>query len=234
MKNNQELSKEDKGLLFALSLGDGCLRKPHPQTGSVQLEIGHSTKQEEYCVWKRDLVYSICGGTKEPKIGYRTIKLKNSDNEYYACRFTKIHEYFIHLRKKLYPNGRKIITRELLDMLDLQGIAIWFMDDGSCYKKDNEAGTKSIMFDLRIGTDCFTKEENELIVEYFKEVWDISFYVYYKKKENSWIIRARKNAALAFIELIKPYIIPSMSYKIEYKEGLHECETSLQKDEDIV
>lgn len=218
MKNLKELSQDEKNLLVALCIGDGCLRKPHPQTGSVQLEIGHSTKQEDYCTWKRDLVYSICGGTKEPKMGYRTIKLKNSDNEYYACRFTKIHEYFLYLRKLMYPNGRKVMTREILDKLCLQGIAIWFMDDGSCYKKDSADGTKSISFDLRISTECFTQEENDIIVEYFKEKWDIHFHTFYSANKKAWIIRANKKAALAFMELIEPYVIPSMSYKIEYKK----------------
>ena len=218
MKNLKELSEKDKSLLIALCIGDGCLRKPHPQTGSVQLEIAHSTKQEDYCIWKRDLVYSICGGAKEPKIGYRTITLKNSDTEYYACRFTKIHEYFLYLRKLMYPNGRKVMTREILDKLDLQGIAIWFMDDGSCYKTDNIDGTKSINFDLRISTDSFTKEENDEIVEYFKEKWDIKFHTFYSQRRNCWIIRAKKEATLKFLDLIEPYVIPSMKYKVEYKK----------------
>ena len=44
------INKEDYTLLNALILGDGCLRKPHFKTNCVQLEIGHSTKQEEYCI----------------------------------------------------------------------------------------------------------------------------------------------------------------------------------------
>ena len=35
-KQTLELSNTQKGLLLALCLGDGCLRKPHPKTGAVQ------------------------------------------------------------------------------------------------------------------------------------------------------------------------------------------------------
>lgn len=215
-----ELSENDKKLLLALCIGDGCLRKPHPKSGNVQLEIGHSIKQEAYCKWKRDLIYKIFGGKTPPKIGYKTIRLKNSDKEYYACRFTKSHPYFTYLRKILYPNGVKVMTKEILEKLTVQGIAIWYMDDGSFYKKDNEDKTKSICFDLRISTDSFSYEENQLICDFFREKFNIRFYPYqyHKDREHNWIIRANKQAAIKFIDLIKPYIIPEMRYKIEYKK----------------
>lgn len=232
-----ELTQEQKSILLALCIGDGCLRKPHPKSGCVQLEIGHSITQEAYCKWKRDLIYSIFGGKKPPKIGYKEIKLKGYDKTYQACRFTKSHPYFSYLRNLLYPNGVKVMTREILDKLTLQGIAIWFMDDGSFYKKDNEDGTKSICFDLRISTDSFTKEENEIIVDYFKEKWGINFHVYqyHKERKHNWIIRANKEAAIKFIKLISPYVIPEMKYKVEYKSNnIHERETSEKSDDDIV
>lgn len=230
------LTKEQKSILLALCLGDGCLRKPNQ--GSVQLEIGHSTKQLEYCIWKRDLVYSILGGRKPPKVAIKKVKLKNY-KEYEACRFTKTHPYFKELRNKLYCNGVKTITKDILEMLTPQCLAIWYMDDGSFYKKDNEDGTKSICFDLRISTDCFSKEENEMIVDYLYTTYGIKFYTYkYHPERNggAWILRARKEAAIKFIDLIKPYVIPSMQYKIEYKSNnTQERETSVNTtDEDIV
>lgn len=232
MKHKQikELSNEQKGLLLALCLGDGCLRKPHPKTGAVQLEIGHSLKQLSYCTYKRDIIYSIFGGKTPPKIGIRKVKVNNK--EHATCRFTKTNDYFIALRKKLYPYGRKTITRKLLDTLTLQGIAIWYMDDGSCYFKESEIDGHSICIDLRIATHCFTKEEHEIIVDYFKEVWGINFYTFYSKTRDVYCIRANKQAAIKFIELIKPYVIPEMQYKCSIK--LQERETSKSLDEDIV
>lgn len=232
-----ELTKEQKSLLLALCIGDGCLRKPHPKSGNVQLEIAHSTKQEAYCKWKRDLIYQIFGGKNPPKIGYRTIKLKGNDKEYKACRFTKVHPYFTHLRKILYPDNIKVMTREILEMLNIQGIAIWYMDDGSFYKKDNKNGTKSICFDLRISTDSFSYEENVIICDFFKEKYGINFYPYqpHKDRKYSWIIRANKQAAIKFINLIKPYIIPEMAYKINYKDNnFHEQGTTSKEVDDIV
>ena len=57
------------------------------------------------------------------------------------------------------------------------------------------------------------------------------FYVFYSKTRNVYCIRANKQAAIKFLNLIKPYIIPEMQYKCSIK--LQERETSL-KDDDIV
>ena len=233
MKKEQQkqLSLEEKGLLLAICLGDGHLHKPHPQTKSVQLEVGHSIKQLEYCTYKRDLVHEILGEHSYlPKVSVRTVKVKGK--EYQTCRFVKTCDYFLKLRQDLYPHGRKTITRELLDMLTPKGLAIWYMDDGSCYFKDSPVDGHSICIDLRIATDCFTSEEHDIIVQYFKEKWGINFYKFYSKTRDVYCIRANKMAAIQFIKLIEPYIIPSMKYKINLK--LQECEPSSKEDEDIV
>lgn len=236
MKNYQksELTKQQKGLLLALCLGDGCLRKPHPKTKGVQLEIGHSIKQLDYCTYKRDLVYEILGGVKMPKIGFKKSKLKGYETEYQSCRFTKTHDYFIYLRRLLYPNGRKTITREILDMLDARGLAIWYMDDGSCYYKYSEITGEPIMIDLRISTHCFTSEEHDVMVEYFKSVWNINFYKFYSKTRDCYCLRANKVAALKFIDLVKPFVIQSMQYKCIIKSHERETSDETSSDDDIV
>jgi hypothetical protein len=229
-EHTRELNEYDKGMILALCLGDGCLRKPHPQTHTVQLEIGHSIKQMEYCKYKRDLLVKILGTSFIPKISLKRVVFLGK--EYESCRFVKVHDYFTYLRKKLYINNRKTITRELLDMLPLEGIAIWYMDDGSCYFKESPKDGHSICIDLRISTDCFTYEEHLIMIQYFQEKWGVKFYPFYSKRRNCFILRANKTNAIKFINLIKPYVIDSMKYKCNIK--LQECETSVQTDEDIV
>ena len=76
-EQQKKLSQEEKGLLVAICLGDGHLHKPHPKTKSVQLEIGHSIKQLDYCTYKRDLVHDILGNeSRVPKVSIRKIKVK--------------------------------------------------------------------------------------------------------------------------------------------------------------
>lgn len=79
-------------------------------------------------------------------------------------RFSCGHKYFKHLRKWLYKNDRKILSPKYLSYLDEQGLAIWYMDDGSTYidKRDNK----------RISCEIYTYtplEETLSIIDFFRE-----------------------------------------------------------------
>ena len=211
-----DISKSDITLLTAIVLGDGSLRKPHPKSKVVQLEISHSEKQIEYCIWKRDLVFKLLGGFNPPKISYRELKLNGNNTIYKTCRFFKTHPILSVIRNSMYINNRKSILSNTLENFGPLELAIWYMDDGSFYKKLNLDGTKHICFDLRISTDCFSEEEHDIMVNYFKIKWNINFYKYYSKTRNIWVLRANKEAAIKFINIIKDFVIPSMKYKIEY------------------
>ena len=136
MKQKQilELSNTQKGLLLALCLGDGCLRKPHPKTGAVQLEIGHSIQQLEYCKYKRDLVYSIFGGKNPPKVGIRNIKVNKirTDNKiefsFNSVPYSFIFEFNIFCRgmnelasliEIILPNFNPNLSLDIYDVANL-------------------------------------------------------------------------------------------------------------------
>ena len=107
-------------------------------------------------------------------------------------------------------------NRKLLNRLDAKGIAIWYMDDGHInYRKTNG---KVHGFYIKIAT-CIPKEELQIIIDYFKEVWDIEFYMFHEgKKENSYSLCCGTKEGLKFIELVKPYVqqVPSMFHKIQF------------------
>ena len=226
------LSKENKEFLFALCLGDGYLSKPLGNK-NVALECGHSIKQLEYLTWKRDKVFEILGGFKSPKIGIRKIHLKCNDNTYESCRFSKAHPYFSYLRKVLYVNDVKYITEQALELLSVQGLAIWFMDDGWGFNIRDRKGELTDRMCLGISTDSFSKEENDLIAKTIYDKFGIKFHVnckYSPGKDHKklWFLRINsKEQAQKFIELIAPYMHPSMLYKIQNRKLIksHECDT---------
>jgi hypothetical protein len=105
------------------------------------------------------------------------------------------------------------------------------MDDGSCSKNINKYGKVSSIF-IRISTYCSELEADE-IIQYFSEEWGISAKKGFEK--GSWIIRFNTNNSVKLANLIEPYILPSLRYKIQPVYDLieHECGTS-HRDEDIV
>ena len=196
-------------------LGDGHIN----DNSGHALEISHSGEQLAYLEYKRDILHSLLGG-KKPKIHKRKDK-----HEY---KISKGHRYFKILRKWLYRDRRKVITRKILNYLSPEAIAIWYMDDGSL-AADKRNG-KITAYKLVIYT--FTNEkETQDIIDYFKEVWGISFYRIRKKLKSgyAYYIQCRTKEARKFIKLVDDYIIDSMKYKTSIRH-----EQQAPKGEDIV
>lgn len=149
-------------------------------------------------------IHSIFGGNKP--------KLIDFDNSGYpGVRFSKTHRYFRILRRWIYPNNVKTISRKVLNYLSDEGIAIWYMDDGSYTAKRRKDGKIHAM-ELHIST-YIPWEQNELIIDFFKEKYDISFTQV--RDRQSYRLRCGTKESRKFIDLVSPYILPSMLYKIQ-------------------
>lgn len=218
-----------KSLLIALVLGDGCITE---QTKTVKgrtyrysnFEVIHSEKQKEYIEWKAEICRSITGRKcviKEKPVPERTIASGKTTPALMAYRFTCCHKYFRILRKWLYPNGKKKLDVKYLNYLTPEGLAIWYMDDGSTYiSKKYECD-----FTCEISTHI-PEEDAKALVEMFKTKWDIDFYLH-KKAENQYNIRTYGKNSVKFINLIKPFVPNCMAYKVRIPEYyVQECPTS--------
>lgn len=203
------MNKRNKSLLIGMIIGDGhVVSRKHPKHNYTQntLIIKHSIKQIEYLNHKAKLLHSIFGG-KKPHVNI----IDNSGYE--GCILYKTDRYFKVLRKLLYPDGKKKISRDVLKYLTPEGIALWYMDDGSLSAKKRNG--KIHAYDLTINT-YISKEENEEIIEYFRDIWDIKFTVV--KSKSSYRIRCGTREARKFIKIIEPYIVESMRYKINIRK----------------
>ena len=84
------------------------------------------------------------------------------------------------------------------------------MDDGNLAKKKKNG--KIHAYELYLNT-FVSDEENQTIIDYFKEVWNIKFS---KVKNNGgYRLRCGTIEARKFINIIKEYVLPSMQYKID-------------------
>lgn len=207
------MRKDKKALLIALCLGDGHLRKTKNGDGklssNVQLALLHSTSQLDYMEWKVGKLLSLLGG-KRSKIGIRKVYNKQAGKYYERCEVNKSHKYFKVLYRWLYPEGKKKITRRILNYLTPEAIAIWMMDDGGIKKRKNKAGVESsYQFYL---ASYVTKEEAETIKKYFSDVWGIEWKV--RQVGDKWMHYTNTEGTKKLSKLIAPYIIPNMEYKI--------------------
>ena len=203
------MNKKNKGILIGMIIGDGHLSQRKDKRWnytSNSIVIQHCLRQKEYLEYKAELLLSIFGGNKPNVRDF-------NNNGYPGCRLTKTHKYFRVLRKLIYPNNIKTISRNVLNYLNPQGIAIWYMDDG-CLSAKKRNG-KIHAYELILNT-YISYEDNQIIVDYFKEVWNINFTITRDKGKSR--IRCGTREARKFIEIVKPYIVPCMEYKINISQ----------------
>lgn len=215
----------DRATLIGMIIGDGNLYiakvSKKSKCGTLmrdstisRLTFHHSKKQIEYLEHKLKLICKIFGG-KVPTINVHIQSLKVTGKEYEMCSATKSHKYFRFLHKLIYSNnGKKYYTRQFLDMLTPLGIAIWYMDDG--YKSFHKNKDGNITSGSTVISTYCTKEEAEIVCQYFKEIWDIEFKLAYHSTCKSYCVRANTKNSRKFVELIRQYIVPSMQYKIAH------------------
>ena len=204
-----KITKESRNLLIALLLGDGTI-----QNNNV-FKLAHCEQQKDYLEWKIKQLNN-CGIRNS---GIKTYISSCGYNAGKIVYYTKLNIIpFIKVLRRVFYKPFKIIgNRKLLNRLDAKGIAIWYMDDGHINIRKDKNG-RPMGFYIKIAT-CLPKDELQIIIDYFKEVWNISFYMFHEgKKENSSSICCGTQEGLKFIKVVKPYVsqVPSMIHKITY------------------
>ena len=204
-----KFNKESRNLLIALLLGDGTI------CSNNVFKLAHCEAQKDYLEWKikqlNDAGIRNNGIKSYIKTRGYTIGVPVVYTQLNVIPFIKV------LRRVVYKEKKVIGNRKLLNRLDARGIAIWYMDDGHINIRKDKSG-RPMGFYIKIAT-CEPREEVQVIIDYFKEVWGINFYMFHEgKKEDSYSLCCGTKEGLKFISLVKPYVsqVPSMMHKITY------------------
>lgn len=195
-KKDITLTEEQWEVLYGSLLGDMSLDINWKNARPI---ISQGGEQEEYFNYKCSIFSNLIGKpSKKDRFDKRTNKWYHK----YVVKFLT-NPIYTKLREKLYPNGVKTVTQEWLDKITPRGLAFWFMDDGC------NCGT--------IATNCFSYEEIELIQAWFLAKYNISTTIrkqMSKKGIYQYLIYIKTESRPHFYELVKPYFIPSMEYKL--------------------
>jgi len=97
----------------------------------------------------------------------------------------------------------KIIPQDLEKYLTPLALAIWFMDDGSRINKT-----------VRIATNCFAKSDLEFLCELLKNKYNLDASIQKSGLGKGYILYIKTSSLNKFIEIVKPFILPSMLYKL--------------------
>lgn len=204
VNNAPEVDESLKQLILGSLLGDASISRN--ENRGYHVRITHSEKQRGYSEYlasrlnvKLHEYEGKPGGFSKQAFKYYVLWYKNA-------KFSK------YLESIVLDNGKKKISQKWLDELKLEGIAYWFMDDGSSTWVDNS-------LEIHFSTLGFGVEENKLLAEKLTLMG-------YKTRINldrrvsngpGMFLRMSRFTTKKFMEDIKPYVWPieCMRYKLK-------------------
>jgi len=195
------LTDEQQDLIIGSTLGDANIRQ---RDKNCSFRVAHSKKQEEYLILKYNLL-------KEFTINVPYWSRRKINNHFVETLelSTFTHQVFNFYYGLFYKNGKKTITRELLDMLTPRSIAFWICDDGSFDNKQCY---------IVLCTNSFSFDEHKIIKGYFENVWNLSPTIGFRDKKY-YFLRFKQRDTEKLIQIVKPFIPNCMKYKINKKNG---------------
>lgn len=169
-------------------------------SGGVKFRFRQKASHKEYLFWLHEFFNKRGYSSNNLPVFYTQ---KSGDNIYEAYRFgTYTFTSLIWLYKLFYTNNKvKVIPNNIIDLLTPLGLAIWIMDDGT-FKKPG----------VKIATNCFTKKEVESLALALETKFRLKCTL--QKNNISYQIYIKKESIPLLIELILPYMVPSMLYKL--------------------
>ena len=206
----KKLYKKQKQVLYGVLLSDGHIRidSRYPKVMFSQAVLPGHTEFFNYVVKiLGSYATRIC-------IRKRFSKLTNKDR-YQHIFVTHCHPVFMQAYKDFVYNNKKrlstnIFSKEIFTPLML---AVWFMGDGS-----NSKGR------IKLSTHSFTYKEHLMMKRVFKKFFNINIIIckhnyltkptHISSSKEKYSIRLLRHDSRVFINLVKPYVVKEMSYKL--------------------
>jgi hypothetical protein len=197
------MNLSDDNVFQGLMLSDAHIRKFKTNTGKSSVEIKQKADRKAF-------LESIQKHFK--KIGLESkITPEYIANKKYPQHllFTPTTVEIGNERKRWYPNGIKIVPRDL--KLNGEILAWWAMGDGG----SDRGGANENSVKVRLYTNSFTFEDVRFLMEQLLDL-GIESIIQIKKEIYPIIIIEKANEVKKFMDLIKPYMLPCFQYKVKY------------------
>lgn len=170
------LNDDQQQIVYGSYLGDGHIQRTSMKR--YRLQFVHGDEQRSYCEWKANM-FNVTNISQKPASRFNT------------CIFDSDIEF---------PKETRQVPNEILERMDMRGVAIWIMDDGSISSNR-----------ISIHTNNFEYTEQERFVKYFK-LYDIDCTIH--KNRKYYYLNFNVYNTKKLIHNIRPYIHESMLYKI--------------------
>jgi len=203
-----DLNREElRSVIIAMVMGDGCLSCRKGRSEAF-FQMSHCEAQYEYMLWKKKFLDKITSSSI-----HKTKRELNGKIFYGYHLGTRQHPMLTKLRKRMYYNGRKVLDEYIVKKLNPLSLAILFMDNGTHGFNPNG---KDVTFYL--STEAYDYANQLLLKKSLKLKFDLDWNINKAGKTKlgnyKYRLRLRNKHNDRFVEIIKPYIVPCMRYKL--------------------
>jgi hypothetical protein len=190
MDENLVLTVDQYSIINGSLLGDGSIAVQ--KSGSCGFAKNQAVRRREYLDWHMKELHPFSSSVND---SWNWAEGKR----YRRSRFiTHVHELFKGFRNKWYPEGKKIVPKDL--QLTPLSLAIWYVDDGYNCSPDGI---------ISLHTESFDDEGKEHLVKELAKL-NINAYVYRR------VIKIKVSSYHDFIDLVSPYVLWNCyQYKID-------------------
>ncbi|MBI2506704.1 MAG: hypothetical protein HYY99_01485 [Candidatus Colwellbacteria bacterium] len=193
--------QEQLNVIVGTLLGDGRLeeRSKGVRSYTARLRVHHGRDQKNYVLWKYKVLKNLV--SKEPReiVWVNPKRNLREVSWYFHTRSTK---EFRFLHEIFYRDRKKVIPREIEELLTPQSIAVWAMDDGA-YAQPY----------FNFNTHGFEVEEQDQLRNALLKRFRIQTALH--RDRHQWKIAVNRESVKILLDLISPFVIPTMRYKIE-------------------
>lgn len=210
LTKRSKVTSHQKDLIIGTLLGDGNLSTNSPQGVTWRYRALHKGDHKEYLFYKYKILKNFVG--KGPKFyefyDDRTNKFYN--RWFFNTRSCRQFQFFGKLFYFYSKSRRKWVKRvpiNIIKFLTPRALAYWYMDDGALKQKGKSNA-------MRICSEGFKKHEVERLIKALKIRYKLECTISPFKKKDKFRIFIPEKSSNAFRDIIKPYLIPCMSYKV--------------------
>lgn len=200
-------SSELKGYLTGLIIGDG-----HIDNGITKRSFSIKSIHKDFIYKIKEDLESCTNFNIFIKNNNEYIDKYNTHHKKYYELVIKAHPYFSKKYHNFYDDYRnRIISKNAINWLNYAGLANWYMSDGYVCLVGI---TKGKIYNRRVEicTDRYSYENIIMICNELYKKFNLRFSII--KRGKIYRIRLKQESYSIFINMIKPFIVPSMIYKL--------------------
>jgi LAGLIDADG DNA endonuclease family protein len=203
-KTTLRLSDVQREILVGILLGDACLETQNAGRShrlKVEQGIAHAAYVQHLYSVLRDWVLSPPRPKQGQTRGTTTLNLAFQ---------TVSHPELSFYGELFYRERRKMVPEVIGGLLTARGLAYWYMDDGSM--KSSES--KGVLFN----THAFNSEDVDRLIEILRR---FGLLARERRQSDGTQIYISGASYERFVELVDPYVIEAMRYKVPQPRRTH-------------